>query len=226
MAGSCTSLDDPDEPIPGDFGPGEEMLAIVTIKSNAAGGVFFQVSESLCVVPVNYKAVHKKIPCRAMCKMLVYSKVTATGMHYCQVEWVETIESGTSDGKDGSSGSGGIDGMGSGQTSPTESDGLDVLDDWMTGLEDGFLTIHYSTWWGDGTIQHSLSLFRGENAGEIYLIHDARGDEKREKADALVCFDINNLSAFAEENNRTLTLKWKTCEGESAEKIFTFKGRN
>ena len=104
---------------------------------------------------------------------------------------------------------------------------LDILDDWMTSVEDGYLTVHYSTSWGYNPVQHKLYVFTGTNPEDPYeliLKQDACGDKKEEEGDALVCFDINSLPDTGDDY-KELTLKWTSSGGEPSTKKFKFKTR-
>ena len=103
--------------------------------------------------------------------------------------------------------------------------------DWMTSLEDGFLTLHYSTWWGTQPRRHELMLILGTNPDdpyEVLLEHRANGDPKAMEADALVTFDINDrLPASQDPGNTPLvTLKWRNDAGETNRRQFSFCRRD
>ena len=103
---------------------------------------------------------------------------------------------------------------------------MDIVEDWMTSVEDGYLTLHYSTFWGDGSVPHSLKLITGENPEDPYevrLVHLNNGDAALEEADALIYFDLASLPPTG-GSGRKLTLKWKNGGGNTA-KSFLYKSR-
>jgi hypothetical protein len=102
-------------------------------------------------------------------------------------------------------------------------DGIDLVEDWMTSLEDAFLTLHYTTTWGDGSVVHRLLLVNGDQEGEFRLLHYRDGDDKLWEADALIYFDLNDC--LPKTDGMDITLKWTTGAGESAEKSFRFRSR-
>ena len=71
-------------------------------------------------------------------------------------------------------------------------DPMDIILDWMTSLEDGFFTLHYSIQ-ASGNVRHDFTLFRGESKYDFILAHDAHGDTKGALMDGLVCFDVSGL---------------------------------
>lgn len=91
------------------------------------------------------------------------------------------------------------------------TDPMDILQDWMTSLEDGFLTLHYSIP-ASGSKEHSFILYRSwERGNHFFLVHDSQGDTGTELTDGLVCFPIANLWAD-EEGKKTLTLTYINLE--------------
>ena len=72
------------------------------------------------------------------------------------------------------------------------NDPIDILADWMTSLEDGFLTLHYSIP-SSGNVKHDFSLYPGNSKDEWQLVHDAHGDTKGTLIDGIICFDVAGL---------------------------------
>ena len=182
--------------------------AIVTVKQLPDGTVFFQVDEDLRICPTRYDTPFTGLK-RLACRLQVTGSLLENGCYPGTVLWSEELERGEI--------SYALDAL--------PDDGLDLLDDWMTSVEDGFLTLHYSTWWGKGTIPHLVLLSPG-NPGdpyELHLLHYRNGDEALEEADALIYFDLDG--ALPSTDGATLTLKWKTSAGTSAEKQFLYKSR-
>lgn len=183
---------------------GSPYSAIVTVKQGADGVIFLQLDEDTRLTPVNYGRPYSGME-RIICELANW------GDGVCRIHWMDFLEKG-------STVSGSPD---------ADSEGLDVLNDWMTTVEDGFLTLHYSTWWGDGSVRHSLSVVTGsnpENPYELWLHHSRNGDAALEKGDALIYFDINSLPS-TEGEYVTLTLKWQNGEGNISSRDFRFRTR-
>ena len=77
-------------------------------------------------------------------------------------------------------------------TKSSGNDPIDILVDWMTSLEDGFLTLHYSIP-SSGNVKHDFSLHPGKSKEEWQLVHDAHGDTKGTLIDGIICFDVAGL---------------------------------
>ena len=95
------------------------------------------------------------------------------------------------------------------------NDPVDIVDDWVTVAEDGYLTLRFSTLWGNRGIAHKVNLLTGgnpENPYEVEFRHDACGDAGSWRSDALVAFDLGKLP---DTGGRTvkLTLVWQSFRG-------------
>ena len=71
-------------------------------------------------------------------------------------------------------------------------DPVDILRDWITCLEDGFLTLHYSVR-ASGNVKHDFSLYPSVESHTYRLVHDAHGDSKGDLTDGIVCFDVSGV---------------------------------
>lgn len=184
-----------------DVGDVKEYTAIVTVKESPEGVIYFQLDDDTVLYPQNYKDPFTGMK-RIMCGITV-----PAGSNECYLTWMDYLVEGAL------------------LTGEADDDGMDVLDDWMTSVEDGFLTVHYSAWWGSGSVEHLLLLKSDDNPYELRLIHSMNGDEKLEKADALVYFDINDLIPDTEGTYKDLTIKWKDCASEDKSRVFRFRSR-
>ena len=96
-----------------------------------------------------------------------------------------------------------------------ENDPVEIVKDWVTIAEDGFLTLRIRTLWSPYCRHHTINLIGGlnpENPYEFVLRHDANGDYAMEYADALIAFDLNEV--FKDEEEIKLKLKWNSFSGE------------
>ncbi|MBR6305946.1 MAG: NigD-like N-terminal domain-containing protein [Bacteroidales bacterium] len=192
----------------GDFSG--EFMAILTVKKSTQDTVFFQLNDSTTIYPANYQDKYTRME-RVFCDIVAWNKPTGSYDYSCSVEWAESIEEGS------------VVPAGS----PSGKDYIDILDDWMTSVEDGYLTVHYNVLWGLTPTAHGFSVVTGTDPEDPYVLHlrhDARGDTMDEKADGLVCFDINSLPS-TEGKYKILTLKWYNLGGSASEKKFKFKTR-
>ena len=82
-----------------------------------------------------------------------------------------------------------------------------IILDWMTSLEDGFLTLHYSIP-VSGNAQHTFSLYPTESPYAFRLVHDAHGDTKGSLSDGIVCFEVSALLPQTEGKTVELSLDY------------------
>lgn len=192
--------------------PSETYDAIVTVKRSTSDTLYFQLDDNTRLFPENYQRKGSGLEMqRVICHLTEYLYLDSPYGNYAWVDWLEPLEKGA---------------LQTSAATCTEA-GLDILNDWMTSVEDGFLTLHYRTWWGSGSVRHRISLHGGlnpEDPYELLLVHDACGDEALEQADALIYFDINSLP-HTEGQYRTLTLKWTSGEGSRTSRQFRFRSR-
>ena len=71
-------------------------------------------------------------------------------------------------------------------------DPVDILTDWITSLEDGFLTLHYSIQ-ASGNVKHDFSLYPSVEPDTYRLVHDAHRDIRGTQTDGIICFDVSGL---------------------------------
>jgi len=211
-AGSCTKgYGDYDMSEPGSFYNGSEpqtVTAIVTIKQDAEGKTFLQVSENIKVYPdggYEFSGLQ-----RAMCSLYIYAH--EGDIYYGQIDWLEPLEMGS---------------FGTGSIKGGAGDGLNIIQDWMTGAEDGYLVIHYSTWWSEHPVHHDFYLSSGSDPDDPYCLElrqDSHGDAHDYLDEGIICFDINSLPDTGDEY-RTITLKWNDTDGAARTATFDFKTR-
>lgn len=187
----------------------QDFTAIVTVHKSPADTVYFQVDDTTRLFPVNYQDGYKGLE-RIVCGITVYSSMVPNYGNKTIVEWYDQLDKGAFS-----------------TSRPAGNDGLDIISDWMTSCEDGFLTLHYSTWWGAGNVQHDFTVVAGQNPSDPYelqLVHDAKGTQKSNAGESIIYFDINALPDTG-DSYKTLTLKWTDSGGKAAEKEFRFKTR-
>lgn len=70
-----------------------------------------------------------------------------------------------------------------------ESDPVSIKTDWITSVEDGFLTLHYA-FPSKGKASHRFSLYPGVTKYDFRLLHEANGDVEGDLTDGIICFPI------------------------------------
>ena len=93
-------------------------------------------------------------------------------------------------------------------------DPVEIVRDWVTVVEDGYLTLRFRTYWSGG-VTHTVNLLSGvnpDNPYEVEFRHNANGDLNYYVEDGLVSFDLSKLPD-TEGRTVKLTLKWMSFSG-------------
>ena len=93
-------------------------------------------------------------------------------------------------------------------------DPVEIVRDWVTVVEDGYLTLRFRTYWSGG-VTHTVNLLAGVNPANPYEVefrHNAKGDYDYYVGDGLVSFDLGKLPD-TEGKTVKLTLKWMSFSG-------------
>ena len=100
------------------------------------------------------------------------------------------------------------------------SDPFEIVRDWVTIGEDGYLTMRIRTYWNDPDRKHTINLVTGVNPDdpmEMELHHDADGDISGMTRDALIAFNLNNIAGLS--GDVKLKLRWNSFSGEKTAEI-------
>ena len=95
-------------------------------------------------------------------------------------------------------------------------DAVDIVRDWVTIVEDGYLTLRFRALWGN-VKPHSINLIahvNPQNPYEVELRHHTNGDPQLRWGDALVAFDLNDVLPDTQGKKVKLTVKWKSTVGD------------
>ena len=165
------------------MGSSEEAQAIGTVRSQ--DGVRFirldGVSASMVVNPAEINNIPDGTRVYLQFRYVVVGNVPAFCTDAILVEWASPLNVGAVTGKPYAE-----------AAKDGGDDPMDIMLDWMTSLEDGFLTVHYSIV-ASANVQHDFSLYLGETEYDFHLVHNAHGDFKGTQIDGLVCFDVAGL---------------------------------
>lgn len=194
------------------------LNALVTVKHTSEGKFYLQLDDKTAVWPVNMSASpfgDKEV--RALASI---DFVDDEGMQddrsgkKVKVNWIDSILTKMPvpdllDKNDATYG----------------NDAVEIVNDWVTVAEDGYLTLRFRTIWG-GRKMHRVNLITGVNAENPYEVefrHDAQGDMATAWGDALVAFDLNSLP---DTNGETVKLKlrWRSFTGDKSVE-FDFSSR-
>lgn len=108
------------------------------------------------------------------------------------------------------------------QASP--GDPVSLILDWITSLEDGFLTLHYDIL-ASGKVQHDFSLYPTVSPYRFRLVHDAHGDTGGSRADGIICFPVGDLLP-EDTGDGSVTLSLTYLDLEHIQKTLTIEYRS
>lgn len=191
--------------IPMDASPAQATI-LATLKKDG-GGVYLW-SRGIRLNPVESVVYTRQQ--RVIADVTIYP--SASNEHDAKVSWIEPLDEGilTSD------------------ASVAGSDPISLnRNSWMTCVDDAYLTLNYSAWWGEHPLHHDFWLVSGLDPSDPYsmeLRHDANGDSNDVFAEGVICFDLNSLPDTGGES-KEITIKWKDTEGKTSIAKFEFTSR-
>jgi len=98
------------------------------------------------------------------------------------------------------------------------TDPVEILNDWVTIAEDGYLTLRFSTLWNDSSKPHFVNLLPSQdpaNPYEVEFRHNAYDDKYGIRGSSLVAFNLKDLPD-TEGKTVKLKLKWKSFSGDKS----------
>ena len=100
------------------------------------------------------------------------------------------------------------------------NDPVEIVNNWETVVEDGYLTMRFRTRWGYG-MKHLVSLVSAGDENDPYKVmfhHNAFGDLNGPLGDGVVAFRLDSLPST---NGKTvdLTLEWNSFSGKKTAKF-------
>ncbi len=107
------------------------------------------------------------------------------------------------------------------------TDPIEIVDDWMTVAEDGYLTLRVRTRIS-GHKKHIVNLVHRSDVNTPYyftLYHNAQGDTYGEVGDAVVAFKLPDMGPANGEREQMLTLEWQSYTGTKTVR-FRFRASN
>lgn len=181
--------------------------ALVTVIPNADGSFVMQLDDNTQLIPSNMKvSPFEKKEVRALVNYSE-SEVSAQGYAFknVNINWLDSIRTKLP-----------VKDLGEMNDEKYGNDPVDIVPDWVTVAEDGYLTLRIRALWGSPYTSHNLNLITGTNPEDPYeleLRHDANGDNGGNWGDALIAFNLNNLPKTNSDVEK-IKLKWKSFSGE------------
>jgi hypothetical protein len=181
--------------------------ALVTVKHNSEGVFYLQLDDSITVQPLNMsKSPFGDKEVRALANIRMTGDKSNGFSRCAYVNWIDSIRTKS---------------MAANRGAENEkvygSDPVEILNEWVTIAEDGYLTLSFRTEWGDNRT-HYVNLVTGTNLSdpyELYFYHNANGDSGSKYGTGIVAFRLDKLP---DTNGKTvdLKLKWKSFSGEKS----------
>jgi len=176
--------------------------ALVTVKEAADETVFFQLDENTTLLPVNINShPYNSKEVRALVNYYELEDPSQDYDKAVHVNWIDSIRTKPM-----------APNMGDQNDDVYGNDPVEIVDDWVTIAEDGYLTLRFRTIWGNRGITHFVNLIptnNPENPYELEFRHDANGDVTGRIGDGLVAFKLDDLP---DTDGETVKLKliWKS----------------
>lgn len=183
--------------------------ALVTVCPNADGSFIMQLDDETQLVPTNLKT--SPFGTKEVRALVNYTETNVspqdTRVRNVEVNWLDSIRTKLP-----------VETLGEQDAAKYGNDPVEIIQDWITVAEDGYLTLRIRTLWGTPHATHVLNLVTGtnpKNPYELELRHDAKGDRNGRWGDALIAFNLNKLPG-ANAGNAKIKLKWMSFTGEKS----------
>jgi len=182
--------------------------ALVTVKPVSENSFFLQLDDNTTLLPTNIKS--SPYGDKEVRALVNFSEVNEPSEGYSKavhINWIDSILTK--------------------QIAPDleaendnvyGTDPVEIVNDWVTIAEDGYLTLRFRTVFGNQGIAHFVNLLAStdpENPYEVEFRHNAYGDIYGTSADGLVAFNLNSLPD-TEGKTVKLKLKWKSFSGDKS----------
>ncbi|MDE5692497.1 MAG: NigD-like protein, partial [Duncaniella sp.] len=185
--------------------------ALVTVKTGADNAPYLQLDEKTTLLPTNLKTgLFDGKQVRALANISITDQAAGDYTKAVYVNWIDSIRTKTT-----------IPSLPDGDNTDYGNDPVEIIKDWVTIVEDGYITLRFRTIWGNTIIPHHVNLITGtnpDNPYEVELRHNANGDLTGETRDALIAFSLDALPDTKGETVK-LNLKWTSFTGPKSVKF-------
>lgn len=182
--------------------------ALVTVKQSADNTPYLQLDDSTTLRPVNMASSpfgEKEV--RALANIELADEAPQENDKAVFINWIDSILTKPM-----------APNLGEEENNRTYgNDPVEILNDWVTIAEDGYLTLRFATRWGNGQphFVNLISTKNPDNSYEVEFRHNAFGDTEGKMGDALVAFKLDELTDTQGETVK-LKLKWNSFSGEKS----------
>ena len=205
--------------------------AIVTVKSSQSGQYYFQLDQDTTLEPADWtNPYHKEV--RALLSFSGLNEKSDLCSKKVKVEKIDSLITRDAnyididDGVNSPSSNELVFLVDVGYKTTSEllsnSDPLEIVSsdgvpDWLSFSEDGYLTIHFATYWG-GVTSHSVNLYASKSHPDhLFLVHKNNGDIQSTWSEGLVAFKMFHMYIGRKDDfqsPREITLHWMSFDGE------------
>ena len=177
--------------------------AIVTVKTTAEDDFFLQLDDTTTLLPVNITtSPFGKKEVRALTNFTPVDQPAGGYTQAVHVNWIDSILTKPM-----------APDLGLQNDSVYGTDPVEIVNDWVTIAEDGYLTLRFRTAIGDQSSKHFINLLKGDEPYEVIFRHNAFGSNYGPMGDGLVAFKLDSLP---DTEGKTVKLKlvWESYSGE------------
>lgn len=180
--------------------------ALVTVYPGASSGFTMQLDDQTTLVPTNMTA--SPFGEKHVRALINYTEENATNgsIRNVHVNWIDSIRTKLP-----------VETLGEDDEKKYGNDPFEIVRDWVTVAEDGFITLRIRTLWG-GKATHVLNLVGGVNKDNVYefdLRHNANGDTNGRTGDALIAFDLNSRWTELPDDVK-IKINWLSFSGKKS----------
>lgn len=182
--------------------------ALVTVKPVTDNSFFLQLDDKTTLLPTNLTS--SPYGDKEVRALVNYSEVNESAEGYSKavhVNWIDSILTKQI-----------APDLGVDNDSVYGTDPVEIVNDWVTIAEDGYLTLRFRTRWGGSGKAHFVNLLVSKDPAKPYEVefrHNAYGDVYGREADGLVAFSLDSLPDTNGETVK-LKLKWKSFSGDKS----------
>lgn len=184
-----------------------QPTALVTVCPTSDGTFTMQLDDTTTLHPSNMKSSpfgEKEV--RALVNYTEDVESSAN-LNYVKINWIDSIRTKLP-----------VPTAGELNNSKYGIDPIEIVKDWVTVAEDGYLTLRFRTRWGHTNAPHYINLVSGvnpDNPYEFELHHNAQGDINGNFGDALIAFNLNELP-LDKDRNIKIKLNWRSFSGDKS----------
>ncbi|MDR1090653.1 MAG: NigD-like protein [Prevotella sp.] len=182
--------------------------ALVTVKPTGEKTFFLQLDDKTTLLPTNITS--SPFGSKEVRALVNYKEVDKSSEGYSKavyINWIDSILTKAI-----------APDLGAKNDEIYGTDPVEIINDWVTIAEDGYLTLRLRTIFGDANKAHFVNLLASTDPAKPYEVefrHNAYGDIYGCEADGLVAFNLNRLPD-TEGKTVKLKLKWKSFSGDKS----------